>query len=351
LDGNDSISKSDRILVTGATGLLGPRLIDKLVASGCTRIRAFVRPSSNLVALDRAKSYPGLDLEIISGNLLSPDDCRRATEGVALVFHLAAGTGDKSYAGAFLNSVVTTRNLLEALREGATLKRFVNVSSFSVYSGTALRPGAILDETCALESEPQLRYEAYCYGKLKQDQIVMEYGRQHGLPYVIMRPSVIYGPGRTTLTGRVGIGTFGLYLHLGGGNSIPLTYVDNCADALALAGFAPGINGEVFNIVDDNLPRSRTLLKMYKRNVRPFHSIYVPHSLTRMFCLVWERYSTWSHGQLPPAFNSRRWAAYWQGNRYSNEKLKRVLGWTPRVSTATGLMTFFSYCKDAAEHK
>jgi nucleoside-diphosphate-sugar epimerase len=341
------IEPDDVVLVTGATGFLGPRLVQTLAEYGVSRIRCFVRPSSNVAPFhDVERRFDRLKLDIVRGNLLNPDDCRRAADGVSVVYHLAAGTAEKSYAGAFLNSVVTTRNLLDALRQQARLKRFVNVSSFSVYSGTELGAGAVLDENCAIESEPQLRYEAYCFGKLKQDEIVAEYGRQYGMPYVIMRPSVIYGPGRSGLTGRVGIDPGGLYLHLGGSNLIPITYVDNCADAIALAGFAPGIDGQVFNIVDDDLPRARTLLRLYKKNVKSFFSVYIPHPVGRFLSAMWENYSNWSRGQLPPAFNRRRWATYWQGNRYSNHKLKTVLGWRPKVSTDVALTRFFDYCRE-----
>jgi nucleoside-diphosphate-sugar epimerase len=346
------IAAGDTVLVTGATGFLGSRLIQALADHGVSRIRCFVRPSSDVSKLKRlAASHEHLTLETTRGNLLNPEDCRRAAADVAVVYHLAAGTAEKSYAGAFLNSVVTTRNLLEALLQHGRLKRFVNISSFSVYSGSEIGPGALLDETCSLETDPQLRHEAYCYGKLKQDELVQEYARTRGLPYVIMRPSVIYGPGKSALTGRVGIDPGGLYLHLGGSNLIPLTYVDNCAEAIAMAGFVPGIDGEVFNIVDDDLPRSRTLLKLYKKNVKPFLSIYVPHPLSRLLCVMWERYADWSRGQLPPAFNRKRWAAYWQGNSYTNQKLKTRLGWKQKVSTDAGLARFFEYCRQTGDAK
>ncbi len=64
----------------------------------------------------------------------------------------------------------------------------------------------------------------------------MEYGEKRGLPYVIVRPGVVYGPGIKGIHGRIGIDTFGPFLHLGGSNRIPLTYMDNCAEAIVLAG-------------------------------------------------------------------------------------------------------------------
>jgi nucleoside-diphosphate-sugar epimerase len=161
--------------------------------------------------------------------------------------------------------------------------------------------------------------------------MVIDYWAKHGIPYVIVRPGAVYGPGNPGLTGRVGIDTFGIFLHLGGSNRIPLTYVDNCAEAIVLAGIVEGVDREVFNVVDDDLPTSRAFLRIYKKNIRSFRSLYVPYHLFYGFCYLWEKYSRWSEGQLPPAFNRRRCAADWKGNQYRNEKLKWRLGWMPKV--------------------
>jgi len=58
-----------------------------------------------------------------------------------------------------------------------------------------------------------------------------------------------------------------------GQNTIPLTYVDNCAEAIALAGLRRGVDGDVFNIVDDDLPTSRQFLRLYKKHVKHFASL------------------------------------------------------------------------------
>ena len=57
-----------------------------------------------------------------------------------------------------------------------------------------------------------------------------------------------------------------------------------------------GVDGEVFNIVDDDLPTSRGFLKMYKKNVRDFRSIYVPYRVFYLFCYLWEKYSNGRRG-------------------------------------------------------
>jgi nucleoside-diphosphate-sugar epimerase len=329
------------VLVTGAAGFIGSKVVETLLACGFTNLTCAVRSSSNLARLRAAlgTSSHGEHAKVITGDLVSREDCRRVAEGAAVVYHLAAGV-DKSFAGAFMNSALATRNLLDALLATGELKRFVNVSSFAVYSNLGMERGAVLDETCPLEDAPQARADSYAFGKLKQDEIVLRYGREHGLPYVILRPGSVFGPGKQGVTGRVGIDTFGFFLHLGGSNLLPLTYVDNCAEAIVLAGLKPGVEGETFNVVDDELVTSREFLQTYKQAVGNFVSLPLPYRLTELLCRGWEKYSTWSKGQLPAAFNLRRCAAEWKGNRFSNRKLHEKLGWQPRVKMKDALATY-----------
>jgi len=341
------LRESDTLLVTGSGGFIGSRVVDRLLELGFKNVRCFVRSpagTNKLESLVRARGI-GSSVEIMIGNLLSPGDCARAVRNANVIFHLAAGRGEKSYPDAFLNSVVTTRNLLEAAANEGCLERFVNISSFSVYTNRQKNGRSLLDESCPVEQFPALRGEAYCFAKVEQEQLVKQYGDERGLPYVIVRPGQVYGPGNEGITGRVGIGTFGLFLHLGGSNPIPLTYVDNCADAIVLAGLKPEIEGQVFNVVDDNLPTSRKFLRLYKKNVKSFRSLYIPHVVSYFLCSIWEKYSIWSQEQIPPVFNRARWHSYWKRTSYSNEKVKRILGWMPRVSTEDGLKRFFDACR------
>ncbi len=345
------IDPTDPVLVTGANGFIGARVAATLLQRGFQKVRCLVRSVNDATALRAAAAGAPVPPELLEGNLLSPDSCATAVKGVKLIIHLAAG-GDKSFSGSFLNMAVTTRNLIQAALDGASLKRFLNVSSFAVYSNANLPHSQVLDESCPAENDPVARFDAYCYGKLRQDEVVFQYGRERGLPYVIVRPGAVYGPkARAPLHGRIGIDTFGFFIHLGGGNRLPFTYVDNCADAIVLAALVKGIDGEIFNIVDDDLPTSRQFLRQFKRDARSFHSLYVPYPIFYAFSYFWERYAVWSREQLPAVFNRRRCVTYWRGNQYSNAKAKRLLGWTPQVSSAEGARRHCEYFKNLFHQK
>jgi nucleoside-diphosphate-sugar epimerase len=333
---------NDRILITGSNGFIGVRVVKTLLEYGFQHLRCFVRHSSRTQQLKEILGQHAIaeSVELLRGDLMSPQDCQRAAEGVSIIFHLAAGM-EKSFAGAFMNSALATRNLIDAFLERGKLKRFVNVSSFAVYSNLTSKRGSMLDESCPLEDAPQERFDAYGFGKLKQEEIVREYGSRHNLPYVILRPGYVFGPGKRELSGRVGISTFGFFIQVNSSNLLPLSFVDNCAEAIVLAGITPGVEGEIFNVVDDDLLTSREFLRAYRQQTSSF-SVSIPYPVTYGLCCLWEKYSIWSKNQLPPVFNRRRCAAEWKRNRYSNQKLKDRLDWRPKVNMTDAMTAFLN---------
>jgi len=349
VDQNDRIIDfSDMILVTGANGFIGPRVVKTLLDYGFVNLKCCVRPSSNLAALKKViSSYKTSNVQICRGNLSSQVDCEKLTEGVQIVYHLAAAMRDTNFESSYMNNVVTTENLLNGVAKNGTIRRFVDVSSLRVYSNMKLRSGALLDETCRVESDLFDRGDAYCSAKVKQDDLVTRFCTINKLSYVIVRPGIVYGPGNREIHRMVGrrirIGTFELFLHLGGANKLPLSYVDNCADAIVLAGISKSADREVFNVVDDNLPTSTYFLKLYKQNVRRFSSIYLPYPIIYAVCYFGEKYYKLFEKKSPPTLNRRKCAAAWKGNDYSNAKLKKLLGWEPKVSFDEALKRYFDY--------
>src|ERR1700720_3917415 len=94
------ISLDALILVTGAGGFIGAKVVEYLLGYGFRNLRCFARPSSNSVKLDALidQNRERAKIEVLRGNLLSPEDCDAATKDVSVVYHLAAGRGEKLYA-------------------------------------------------------------------------------------------------------------------------------------------------------------------------------------------------------------------------------------------------------------
>lgn len=335
-----------KILVTGSSGFLGSVLVERLLERGQTDIRCFVRPGSNLAKLDALKQkYPDAALEYFVGNLTSKKDAAEAVKSAKLVYHLAAAMkGDA--ADMFLNTVVASKYLLEAVTKRKTTK-VVLVSSMGVY-GVADQPaGYVVNEHSPLEPKPQER-DVYSYSKWRQEELFREYNREFPFPLVITRPGVIYGPGGPPMSSRVGVSLFGLFLHLGRGNVLPLSYVTNCADAVALAGLTDDTAGQVYNVVDDGLPTSRQFLKRYRREVKNMSFVPVPYVMVQLLSIAVEKYHKYSKGQLPAIFTPYKTASIWKGNLFDNSKIKSI-GWKQLVSTEEGLTRAFSYLRENAD--
>ena len=332
-----------KILLTGAGGFLGKRILERLLAHGETDIRCMLRDTSKGSALsDIAASHPAANVELFAANLKNPREIATAIDGCGLIIHAAAAMKG-SPAEMFLDSVVASRNLLDAIAalDASKRPRVVLISSFGVYGVAPLGRGAMVDENTPLENHPEQR-DVYSYTKLRQEQMFWDYRKRFGFDLVVLRPGVIYGPGGGHFSGRVGLSMFGRFIHLGGSNLLPLTYVENCAEAVALTALSPQASGQVYNVVDDDLPTSSQYLHLYQRNVKPLKTIPVPYSVLQWGSKQVERYNTKSKGQLPAIFTPYKTASQWGGNRFSNAKL-RQLGWKPIVPTQQGLERSFAY--------
>jgi nucleoside-diphosphate-sugar epimerase len=284
-----------------------------------------------------AEQYPHAALEIVTGDLKYKKDASAVCEGCDLIIHAAAAMKG-SAAEMFLDSVVASRNLLDAVVAGKSV-RVVLISSFSAIGAAELPRGGVLDESSPLERHPEWR-DVYSHAKLKQEQLFWEYRERYGIELTVLRPGVIYGPGGSPFSNRVGLPLFGLFFHLGGKNLLPLSYVENCADAVTLAALSPAAEGNIYHILDDDLLSSAQYLRGYSKHVKKMRCIRLPYPALMLISRALAWYSRYSKGQLPAVFTPYKTRTMWGGNRFSNARL-HSLGWTQRISTEEGIRRLF----------
>jgi nucleoside-diphosphate-sugar epimerase len=335
---------SGKLLVTGANGFLGVAVVERLLARGTRGIRCLVRTGSNRRRLDAMLArHPGADVETVAGSLARAEDAAKLLDGVSLVLHLAASMNGPA-ADLFLGTVVASKNLLEAIVHRKDRPRVLLVSSFGVY-GVADKPrGHVVDEETPLEQHPERR-DNYSHAKLRQEQLFAEYRARYAIELCVLRPGVIYGPGGGAFSGRVGVALPGAFLFLGGRNLLPLSYVDNCAEAICVAAERARFDGDVYNVHDDNLVTCDEWLDRYREEVGPIRVVKLPFFATMMLSRGVEWYHRHSRGQLPAIFTPYKTRTMWKGNRFSNAKL-HALGFAPIVSTEEGMRRTFEYLRE-----
>lgn len=244
---NKELHSGQQVLVTGATGFLGGALARRLAADGA-RVRALVRSPQ------KAASLRQQGIEIVQGDLNSPDALRRACAGCTVVFHVAAALSG-SYAAQYAANVEGTRMLLDAAEETG-VNRFVHVSSISVYG---YRVNGDITEATA----PAPGADPYPQTKTEAEAVV----RDGSLPFTIIRPGMIYGAGAINWTGNL----FRLaklkptpFVGSGQGSSFPI-HVDDVVDLMVTAAKHPAAIGETFNCAPDPAPTWRKFLGLYAR--------------------------------------------------------------------------------------
>ncbi len=310
-----------RVLVTGATSLLGRTVTELLLARG-DDVTVFQRHSSDI------------DTREILGDVSDSDVVARAAEGVDAVVHLAARVGVVGVWRQFeRTNIMGTTNVITAARS-AGASRFVHVSSPAV-----AHAGVSLIGAGAGAANPNSARGRYARSKAFAEHAALA-ANSSEMSVVAVRPHLVWGPGDTQLVGRIiERARQGRLAIVGTGASlIDSTYVDNAADALVAAlDRADTVGGRAF-VVSNGQPRPvRELINriVLAAGLEP-PSIAVPYRVARGGGLVlekvWDRTERTDDPPMTSFLAEQLGTAHWFDQRETRE----ALGWIPSVSLDEG---------------
>ncbi|HKI01546.1 MAG TPA: NAD-dependent epimerase/dehydratase family protein [Thermoanaerobaculia bacterium] len=244
----DGAFAGKRVLVTGATGFIGGRLVERLVLEHGAEVRALVR---NLAGAARLARFP---VTVLRGDVTKPEDMTAATQGCDLVFHCAYGTSGSQKHRAWVNTEGTRQVLAAAQSAGA--RRIVHLSTLMVYGKTS---DGDLDEAA-----PRQRFgNPYSDSKLEAERIVLS----SGLPVAVLQPTAVYGPygGVWTETILKTLKT-GRQILINGGDGLGnAVYVDDLVSAMLLAAVKEEAVGEAFLVSGEEPVTWREMYARFER--------------------------------------------------------------------------------------
>jgi len=222
-----------QILVTGATGFIGGRLVEALIQQHGCRVRVLIHNFTNASRLAR---FP---LEMVPGDVSDEAVVTKAAQGCDVIIHAARGNSG-STVEMRKASVQGTEAILKAgLTAG--VQRVVHLSTISVYGFT---PDGDLNE-----NSPRGRlFDEYCRDKADAENLALSYHRKKGLPVTVLQPTVVYGPFASswTIPPLTHLRNAQVVLPNDGNGLCNAVYIDDVVDAIIRAAHVPAAVGECF---------------------------------------------------------------------------------------------------------
>ncbi|HRZ86341.1 MAG TPA: NAD-dependent epimerase/dehydratase family protein [bacterium] len=310
-----------KVLITGATGLVGSNLAERLSAEGSDEIRVLVRKESDLQFLKTLAR-----IEFCYGDIRQKESLAAALAGVDAVYHCAAYVSDWASRDEMYDiNVNGLRNMMDAALS-AKVKRFVYVSSMVVLGMDAQHN---LDELAPYVHTG----DNYNYTKIEAEKLAIAYAVDKDLPIAILRPPYIYGPRDRQLLPRIlKYLKNGQYKYIDGGNNpFNLVYVGNLVSAMIAAARAEKAAGQIYHITDGQNITRRQLVELicdvlgYKRPQKS-----VPIGVARVVAGILEGVNKLLGIKTPPILNKFRIKFMYTPLTFNIAKARRELGYCPK---------------------
>lgn len=321
----------DKILVTGAGGFIGSHLVETLLENKIPleNIRLLIPKKESLTNL------PNLKFDIVRGDIQNTKDVKKAVDGVNIVYHLAALTidGGKYYTQeeyAKVN-VLGTENLLKVCKD-KKIKKFIFFSSIAIY-GLPAWAGNIRDWN---ENQPKNPREIYGESKLKAEEKIIEANKKWEIPYVILRPTSVYGPrDKRNLLELYRTIKKHLFFYIGDGkNKMDYVFVKDVVHAAYLAANSPQTKGDYIIGCGKPLTLNEIIFYVTKSINASVPALHIPKSFAYTSSFIIERVSKLL-GIRPMLFPARV-KVMTRDCYYDISKAKKDLNYKPLFSFEKG---------------
>ena len=307
-----------KVLVTGATGLLGQHLV-----------AALSRCNVDVLALVRDKSRASAELErqatLMCSDVRDLSSLKSAMQGVAIVYHCAAITSNYAlWTTHYDVNIAGTKNVFEAALQ-AGVQRVVHVSSIIV-SGVDQPPGnGAISESTHYAPKPD-KWAHYMRSKIEADKLAFTYWRERGLPVTVIRPGILYELGPVKLGAiQPVIGS--------GSNLVPLTFVNNAVDCLLLAAIRPEAVGQAYNVVDEPQITTRDIFSRIEQATgESIRLVPIPGFLLTGVAGLLEMKNRLTRSEVPPKLSRFAIRSAARNLRYDTSKAKEQLGWQTAIT-------------------
>ena len=315
-----------KVLVTGASGLLGSHVAEQLSNRG-DRVRALVRRSSN-----RSHLQSLAHVELFEGTVEQADRVAEAVEGVDAIVHCAGLVKARNTDEFFSVNVGGTSNLVQAARtacRGPSFKRFVHVSSLE-----ACGPS---QDGLPVPADQDSPVTAYGRSKLAAEKVVLS--AKEELPVTIHRPGAIYGPRDTEILQAFKSIERGLLPLIDEGRAMGVwIYATDCAAACIRAIDADVPSGRTYFVDDGCGPLSlRQMLSDAERALGRRAMIRKSLPVPLLMAVARGLEVAGRVANRPVMLTREKAGMLLQHWVCSSEETRKDLGWEPKVPWSEGI--------------